>query len=113
MVEDLEKYKIRSVRIKTLKEERNVFSYDKERVRKINKEINELNYYQQKVKNGLLILKENEREIIHKRYMDLDYQFKSSYRLAQDLYTSYSLLRAQYNSAIKKLEDLDTGRGLH
>lgn len=61
----------------TLKQEKNAFNYDDERVKFIIKEVNELNYYQQKIKNGLLILNESEREIIYKRYMDLDYIFKS------------------------------------
>lgn len=38
----------------TLKQEKNTFNYDDERVKFIIKEVNELNYYQQKIKNGLL-----------------------------------------------------------
>ena len=51
----LQTYKARKVKIMTLKQERNVFNYDEERVKLITKEVNELNYYQQKIKNGLLI----------------------------------------------------------
>ena len=39
----------------TLKQEKNAFNYDEERVKLITKGVNEVNYYQQKIKNGLLI----------------------------------------------------------
>ena len=109
----LQTYKARKVKIMTLKQERNVFNYDEERVELITKEVNELNYYQQKIKNGLLILNESEREIIYKRYMDLDYIFKSMLGLGRDLNKSYALLRQEYKNAMAKLKRWEDGKELY
>lgn len=109
----LQTYKARKVKIMNLRQERNAFNYDEERVKLITKEVNNLNYYQQKIKNGLLILNESEREIIYKRYMDLDYIFKDMLGLGIDLNKSYALLSKEYKNAMSKLKSWEDGKELY
>lgn len=105
MIDELEKYKMRNLKIKILEEEKDVFSQDIERGEEIDRKLKVLYYHKNKVDNALMLLKQNEREVIYKAYIDMKYTFKSFYSLAHDLNRSYTSIMALRKVALEKLEN--------